>query len=324
MTGQLGRLFLAATAIVALCTAFSQAGLAQESAPAAAATTAEAEELLPTTLPTHKIQVPDMVTAATPQAALEYNQDELTIMSDPGAPTALETQSLYVLLRRSQMLPEDRSTLNAADEPTPEDLWALDNHLRGKLVKIEGKIARITDLTKDPKFQANTIWWGDKPVYLIDVYEKNSNEPVLIMLSSKPSKLVAPGQVAQFAGIYYKLVNLHWREGGKTQNYPVLVARQVYMNSKAEEWGRENWLVGVAIALVVLAGAWLAVKRSISQRQARRREYQQFRQSQREQAAPLPQDDQPVDEDLVRDVEMFKAHIKKPKDSDESNGKNSG
>lgn len=259
----------------------------------------------PPTLPAltpRRIVVPEMTTAPSPELALEYNRDELAILSDPGTPRELDTLALYVLLRRSQMLPQDRSPLQAAQQPTIRQLWDKDDSLRGQLVRVQGRIHHIEDWTENA--QGSARWWGQRKVFIVYLTEERSGDIVLVMLSTPPNRGVAVGQQVQFAGIYYKLVSLPLREDpGKHVDYPVLVARQVYMSSLAPTAGPDlggGWVGGIVVALVVLAGAYAAAKYSVKKKRARADEH-------RRQRRPLPPElDQPVDQDLIDQVKEFR------------------
>ncbi len=270
--------------------------------PGQQATSAPEAGTLPALAP-HRIVVPEMTTAPSPAGALDYNSDELTILSDLGTPHELDTPALYVLLRRSQMLPEDRATLEAAQQPTIRQLWDKDDSLRGQLVRVQGRIHHIEDWTDNA--QGSTRWWGQRKVFIVYLTEDRSGDLVLVMLSTPPNRGVAARQQVQFAGIYYKLVSLPLREdASKHVDYPVLVARQVYMHPQARTWGYDlsgGWVGGIVVAVVVLAGAYAAALRSVRKRRVRTEE------NHRRQRLPLPPElDQPVDQNLIDQVQAFR------------------
>ena len=309
------RVAIALTALaMAMATLQAMAAEADPAAEPPAASTQPASQTtaLPDLAP-RRIAVPEMTTASSPAQALDYNSDELTILSDLGTPGELDTPALYVLLRRSQMLPDDRTALQAALQPTIRQLWDKDDSLRGQLVRVQGRITHIEDWTENA--QGNARWWGQRKVFIIYLNEERSGDPVLVMLSTPPNKGVAVGQQVQFAAIYYKLADLPLRaDTSRHLEYPVLVARQVYMPSLGNAWGPElsgGWIGGIVVALLVLAGAYAAARHSVHKRRLRAQE------SDWRQHRPLPPElDQPVDQNLIDQVQAF--HNRKDKDSQDA------
>ena len=245
----------------------------------------------------------DITVAATVEQALAYSAGELNILSSVRDGGAWNHLAFYVLLRRAAMLPEGLKMIDEAEQPNPRDFWKEPQRYRGRLVRFEGKIPRpIAEWTGR---LTTTSWWGGRPVYMLDVIEETTGQPLLVAMIEEPNANIKQKQKLRFAGIFYKLVTLP--ENSKTgdpnvtHEYPVIVAKQFYAGKVEPD---ESWYVAVIVlALAALVAAFVVVR----QRNRRLIRRDALGQERRRREVPAEYEGAPVDEELRRQVEASKA-----------------
>lgn len=254
--------------------------------------------------------------AATVAEALAYSPDEKTILADVrDGDGQMDAAALYVLLRRASMLPKDPIPLNEADRPNVRNFWLEPDGYRGKLVAVKAGYVEHADYTQRVTF---TRWWGKRAVSIVTVSVKIGDElkPMIVLTSEEPPAGLKKGDKLEFAALFYKLANVTekgFKEGaGPEDAYPVLVARSIQPGRGAAAGGGPASIplpLKIAFgAVAVLLMAFFILRRKIGQgRAAKVVEYKPLR---FEEAGgvqrPAPAADEPVDEELVRQVKAYK------------------
>jgi hypothetical protein len=256
--------------------------------------------------------------AETVEDALAYSDGEKIIMKDVhDGDGQLSTPALYILLRRSQMLPIDKM-LEEAERPNPKNFWREPERYRGRLVRLKVLYAgRVTPWTENV---TPTRWWGKRDAWMMDVLvEVEKTKPpsykrILVVMGHEPPKNLKNRQPLELVGLFYKLAKLREdaEEGDPNvkNEYPVIVAGAICPPQSDEnpfKWG------GTIMIMVILGllFAFIRLKRGVSrQRAADVREYHPTRPDSGAEAATGE-----VDEELRRQVELHQAE-KKDKDAD--------
>ncbi len=277
---------------------------------------------LPTTAPWSPPADPKplpIIRAETVEQALAYSADEKVILNDvQDGDSQLDKPSLYILLRRSQMLPEIDKMLEEADSPNPKNFWREPERYRRRLVRLKVLYGgRVKPWTENVTLGR---WWGRRDVWMVDVLvevEKTKPpvyKPMLVVMGHEPPKNLSNRQPLELVGLFYKLAKLRGdaEEGDpdRKDEYPVIVAGALFPPRSDEggfKWGGALIIIVVMIMLFV----FIRLKRTVSrQRAAGVREYHPIRSDSGAEAVAGE-----VDEELRREVESYQAK-KRNKDAD--------
>ena len=255
--------------------------------------------------------------AETVEDALAYSKDEKIILKDVrDGGGQLDSSALYVLLRRSQMLPEGDKTLDEAERPNPKNLWREPGRYRGRLVRLKVLYAgRVTPWTENV---TPGRWWGRRNVWMVDVLvEVEKTKPperMLVVMGHEPPKNLKNRQPLELVGLFYKLAQL--REDAEKgdpnvkNEYPVIVASSLLPPRSDESDFRWGSIVMIMVVMVMLF-VFMRLKRRVSrQRAAGMREYHPARPDSNAEAATGE-----VNEELQRQVKLHQAE-KREKDAD--------
>ncbi len=226
------------------------------------------------------------------QAALQAVADETSQVG---------SDALYVLLRHAMMLPEGVEAINEAERPLPRQLWQEPLRYRGRLICVTGRFVGKT-LDQASQIQPNPFW--DRPAFATYITAPDWPEPMIVVLPDRPADL-ARGAKVEVAGFFYKLLDqTSSRDAAKMGQYPVLVARRLYRPA-VDLPGFKS-----PLAMIVGFGAVLAVIFLVLRKSTRRKLpgtlETLLHQHEAQDAADPKQVDQPVDEELTRQVEQYR------------------
>ena len=261
---------------------------------------------VPETLPfitTKPIEPLPIVPADTVEDALAYSQAEKTILEDVyDRDDQINTSAFYVLLRRAAMLPAGRVVLNQAEQPNPKSLWKEPKRYRGRLIRVEAIYAgRITEYTKN---LSPSKWWGNRPVWMMDVVEYQTNKPIIVALTEKPPKITI-GTRVKVAGIFYKVVRLpenkQTGDPSKKHDYPIIVAKNVFLFQSLTTGTAPLGAVIMSLTVILMLVAFIMLRHYITRK---------VKTSQPRRAVePVPKnpEEDEVDEELLREVESYLA-----------------
>ena len=206
-------------------------------------------------------------TAASVEEALAFTDDEKEILKDVhDRDGQWDTPALYVLLRRAEMLPDSRRTLEEAEQPNPKSFWTEPQRYRARLVRATGRLyGPVEELSERIPW---TRRWGRRPVHVLYLKVANAAEPVLVYLTRRPPE--NPPSRMRIAGLFYKLITRGERaetgDPSKTHVYPIIVAKTIYGLRSGGGLPKETALM-LAIVLAMLV-TFLLLRRYATRRPA--------------------------------------------------------
>ncbi len=322
---------IAAAALGLLLAAWPTAGQAPSSRAASALFLPEPDSR-PTLLP--------VLPAATVDEALAYTDGERTILEDVNdRDSTIWAPALYVLMRRAAMLPTDPGILGEADQPTVKNLWASPERYRTRFVRVTGRFLTMEDASRE--IMPNLRWAGSAHVMWLVEMETKAKSPekkagrIMVVLTRKPPREPALAREITVAGIYYKLVRLPKRDSGGyvtvlpasapagpasmpalppgMEDCPIIVAGSLFRAGSGSGGGVSNVppvVMGMFGLVLLMVVGFILIKRK-TRRPATATGTGDYTPVRFEDAAnglveDAP-DDGPVDEDLVRQAEAFRA-----------------
>ncbi len=239
--------------------------------------------------------------AASVAEALEFTEQERIVLADVrDGDGQFNYSPLYVLLRRAAMVPGGEQAYRHADRPNPENFWLHPQRYRGALVEVELVYRRLTDWSDRVVW---TRWWGERGLYWMDVLERSTGRPMIVLLPRRPAGRFSEGQPLRCVGLFYKLLSwpVEAAEGQtpRRMDFPVLVAVTVEPPPRRGRVPtRTTVMLLVVVALLVL---YMVLRRRVTRRSAlARTRYRPLRTEGGGQADG-------VDEELVRQVEAFRS-----------------
>lgn len=295
--------------------------LAAEAAPADTRPATEPFVILPA--PQTRPALRPIEKAETVEEALAYSQAERTILAAVrDRDGQLDTQALYVLLRRAEMLPAGPQSVQEADRPNMKNFWKEPAGYRGKLVLVEGGFVKAQDWSGRA---AATRWWGTRGAWRVELQELATGEgrPLIVMLTRRPPAVLRQGRRLRFAGLFYKLVTLpQAKQAGappQTDEYPVIVASSIYAGPGGAAAAVPPQAYVLFGLIIVLAVAFVFLFRLAARRReapAGRYRPLRFEEAAERLAAEGQAEAQDVaegvDEELIRQVQAFKDEKKGP------------
>ena len=318
-----GRQWRLAAAVAALSCALAPArgGPQPASGPADSVPAAPVRELLDQLAPPETVPIRPAGTVA---EALDFDDDEKKILQDvTDGDTELNAAALYVLLRRAEMLPDERQSHDEAEQPNPKSFWTEPGRYRARLVRVEGLVyGQPTDWSKEVKPSPR---WGNRGVHVIYLKVADMPDPVLVFLTRKPPEDL-PRRL-RVAGLFYKLVRLaenpQTGDPSKQHLYPVMVAKTIF---RSHSPGGLTAAAGILFGLVILLlVAFMMLRRYVSRR--RGESESGYRSLRAPAGAPGPPGTEPeaneeVDELLRREVEAYRAEREADTENETADHKN--
>jgi len=242
---------------------------------------------------------------APPSAQPAFSDDERTALSAVrDGDSQLDEAGLYVMFGRAAAL-GGLQTRDYADVVPAGNLLADPDHYRGRLVALNVRLWRVTEWPANEV--TPTRWWGRRPVWRLDCTERDTGTPLIVYLTGRPEAhpegRLPNGPRAAVHGLFYKVVRLdkHRPQPGqdRRQDYPVIVADALQVAAASPPVGRKPYLMFALLGALVVA--FLLAKRTAARR--RREGMVRLRRT----AHPPRADAGPVDEELVRQVQQYKA-----------------
>lgn len=199
---------------------------------------------------------------AAPANDLTFSLEERAILGGiENGDSQFHTTSLYILLSHAEKL-AGRPLAGKADQPALDNLWEHPENYAGRLIRLRGYYAGLTEQQKVP---SNPFFPGST-VYLLHMKVPNARESIVVALPQEPPKFPM-GKGIEVSGFFYKLVSWQTRET-EGENYPhrlfpVLVAPTVTGAAIVEpELGlRKSTYIISAIAGVMLLLIYLRWRR---------------------------------------------------------------
>lgn len=248
--------------------------------------------------------------AGSVDAALDWTGEERELLSAVAdGEHLLEPPAVYVLLRRAAMLPPGLEPLERADAVPMANLLRRPRDYRGRLVRMD---LELYDIERWDAARVTEPWWGRRPVWRARAHDPRSRRSVILLLAEKPDRFPVDAPVGQapvrvaglFCGTLVQETDAAADPAQPRREYPVLVIDRFYPPADASA----RSLPARQIALVVLVAGMLVVFYFLRRSVARRRKPAAVRPRPAEAAEPPP--DEPVDPDLVHQMQDYQARHK--------------
>lgn len=259
---------------------------------------------------------PDPTGQSQPLAqATDYDQAERTILEDVQDDGQLYTSALYVLLRRAEMLPDDRQALAEAHRPDPLDLWDRPARYRGRLIRVVCEYAGEPPESLTSVADRTPRWPHPKPIWAAHVLvEDRSARPpkkrMLVLMGHKPRTDLRRDQGVEVVGLFYKRVTMAQKtEPGEPRgdyDYPIIVAKALYPADGGAKVPPTVYLTFFLIAALLLG--FVLLRRYLGRARARGKQRKPLRfEGRPEGGEEVDASPEAVDEDLRREVAAYLA-----------------
>ena len=181
---------------------------------------------------------------------------------------------------------------------------------------------RVWRVQKWVKRVIPTRYWGRRPTWVLACQDKATGTSLILHLTQLPEGLTEGDQSSApmftVAGLFFKIVEQRGKgtkpgEKEVLRQYPVLVADTLYRAETRGPWDDLPFSTAVIVALVVvLLLAFIFIKRRAAGRRDRfARQYRPLRDTSADEKATGAADgtkaDDPVDEELLRQLRQYKA-----------------
>lgn len=215
--------------------------------------------------------------ALTVSEVLTFDEDERTILEDLTDDDQWDASALYVLLRRAEMLPRGRGTLDQADSPSLGNLWAHPGRYRGQLIRVRAR--KILDFEDHTETARRTRRWPyPKPVWLayaeviVGTGKARQPRPIIVILAGKPPEKLGKNQPVELAGLFYKRITAQQRgqkgQPAKKGLYPIIVARELLAVERPGDAGSTLMMFVMFSLVVALLIGYFFLRRYVGRKTA--------------------------------------------------------